>query len=649
MSDPIITKYRYPGVQPFRADQSHLFFGRDEEIDQIIRYLRIEKLLVLHSKSGMGKTSLIHAGIIPLLAREKERGRKIILFRFNNYNPDQPQNPVEVFNQTLERPESTLDQVPVSVISLWQSLKSLHLAEPEVQRYVLVFDQFEELYTYPEELVDEFQKQLADLYYGVIPPDFRKNLKRELHINDGLREVYDFQMENQIEQKLEVKLLFAIRSDRLSLMDRFKTCIPEILNSSYELRALDIKQAQKAIKEPALKEGEFLSKPFTYTEEAVRTILDFLTEGSTKRVEAFELQIICQFVESKVIDDRLSVVDRNRLGADLNAILRNYYQDQIDHLDNEAEKQAAITLIEDHLILENSQRRVSLDREMLRGLVSDELLAKLVNTHLIRREANKYGGYNYEISHDTLIEPILRAKRTRNLKDEIEEAQRQKSENLETRLTNIKRIGIWGSIAALLIFSGAFGYEYFQFQRVNSKLKKVENSLEVKRDSLIQITYEITAASGRVYEWDSIRNISDQNLYDLMEDMKDSLYYKNLELAELKVKVREQESTINSYNSGNDSWNSPSMLDSLQEREEMLITTLKGWDEDLQEKKVEKEVRMESLEMSSQTTKGKQEMEKTTKDIKELESKRNRGFLDLKRTQERIDSISRRVKNRKRY
>lgn len=649
MSETKISTYRYPGVQPFTANQSHLFFGRDEEISQIIRYLRIEKLLVLHSKSGMGKTSLIHAGIIPLLSEEAARGRKIILFRFSNYNPDQPQNPVEVFDKTLERPDGILDQVPVSVISLWQALKSLHLTEPEVKRYVLVFDQFEELYTYPEELVDEFQKQLADLYYGVIPPDFRKNLKRELHINEELRSQYDEKLELEIEQKLEVKLLFAIRSDRLSLMDRFKVCIPEILNSSYELRPLDMKQAKKAIEQPAAKEGDFISNPFSYTPDAVSTILDFLTEGATKRVEAFELQIICQFVESKVIDEKLSEVDRKKLGDDLNSILRNYYQDQIDHLDNEAEKKAAITLIEDHLILENSQRRVSLDREMLRGLVSDELLAKLVNTHLIRREANKYGGFNYEISHDTLIEPILRAKRTRKLKDEIEQAQRKKSENLETRISNIKRMGIWGGIAAVLIFSGAFGYEYFQFLEVNSKLKRVENSLETKRDSLIQITYEITAASGREYEWDSIRNISDQNLYDLMEDMKDSLHYKNLELAELKMKIREHEEAMDSYNSGSTSWGSPTMLDSLREREEMLITTLKDWDEDLQEKKVENENRMESLDKTSEAPKKNQEIEKTTKDIKELESKRNRSIIDLRRTQERIDSISRRIKNRRRY
>jgi Novel STAND NTPase 1 len=43
---------RYPGVQPFRANQRHLFFGREEDIENLYDFILLEKLVVLFGKSG---------------------------------------------------------------------------------------------------------------------------------------------------------------------------------------------------------------------------------------------------------------------------------------------------------------------------------------------------------------------------------------------------------------------------------------------------------------------------------------------------------------------------------------------------------------------------------------------------------------------
>ena len=51
-----IPQFRYPG-KPFKIDQQHIFFGRDKDIRQLYQLIKMESLVVLHSKSGLGQTS----------------------------------------------------------------------------------------------------------------------------------------------------------------------------------------------------------------------------------------------------------------------------------------------------------------------------------------------------------------------------------------------------------------------------------------------------------------------------------------------------------------------------------------------------------------------------------------------------------------
>ena len=69
MSSPR-TKYRYPGLKPFSAEEKHIFFGREQDIDQLSKLIRIESPIVLYGKSGLGKSSLLSAGVIPQLEKK---------------------------------------------------------------------------------------------------------------------------------------------------------------------------------------------------------------------------------------------------------------------------------------------------------------------------------------------------------------------------------------------------------------------------------------------------------------------------------------------------------------------------------------------------------------------------------------------------
>ncbi len=59
----------YPGLRAFEEKDFHLFFGRDEQIDELRRRLSRGRFLCVTGLSGGGKSSLVKAGLIPALRR----------------------------------------------------------------------------------------------------------------------------------------------------------------------------------------------------------------------------------------------------------------------------------------------------------------------------------------------------------------------------------------------------------------------------------------------------------------------------------------------------------------------------------------------------------------------------------------------------
>ena len=57
----------YPGLRPFRYDESDIFFGRETQTDQLLARLARNHFLAITGSSGCGKSSLVKAGMIPAL------------------------------------------------------------------------------------------------------------------------------------------------------------------------------------------------------------------------------------------------------------------------------------------------------------------------------------------------------------------------------------------------------------------------------------------------------------------------------------------------------------------------------------------------------------------------------------------------------
>ena len=58
----------FPGLRPFRSDEHHLFFGREEQTAALLQLLRTNRFLAIVGTSGSGKSSLVRAGMIAELS-----------------------------------------------------------------------------------------------------------------------------------------------------------------------------------------------------------------------------------------------------------------------------------------------------------------------------------------------------------------------------------------------------------------------------------------------------------------------------------------------------------------------------------------------------------------------------------------------------
>ena len=67
---PIDEAHVFAGLAPFQADDAGAFFGRDAEIEAVVGRLRRSPRLVVIGPSGVGKSSLVRAGVAPALAAE---------------------------------------------------------------------------------------------------------------------------------------------------------------------------------------------------------------------------------------------------------------------------------------------------------------------------------------------------------------------------------------------------------------------------------------------------------------------------------------------------------------------------------------------------------------------------------------------------
>lgn len=399
----------YAGPRPFTETQSRLFFGRDRETADLYSLVVSHRVVLLYAASGAGKTSLLHAGVLPRL-----RGRYRVLgpARVSGLIPPDVK-PSEIANiyafhvlQTWAAQEADVGgdagrgaASPLrTTLAEFLGLKPVE-AGPETTGpdkrkgapTVLILDQLEEIVRlYPERWADRvaFFEQLRDV----------------------------------VEWGPHIRVLLAMREDWIAELDPYTRLFWDRLHVRFRLECLRRNQALAAVTEPLARLTE---RRCTFAPDAAeKLVTDLLTfravnaEGATvpvigEFVEPVQLQVVCERLWQRLPSGTglITLADVEHLG-DANAALADFYVECI--------REAALTAGITEGALRTRFAKAFIGPGQTRRMVPREhgandvegvpagALGALEARLLVRRESR--GAHTwYELSHDRFVDPIVRS------------------------------------------------------------------------------------------------------------------------------------------------------------------------------------------------------------------------------------------------
>ena len=148
----------FPGLRPFREDEEHLFFGRENQVDAMVNKLADTRFLAVVGTSGSGKSSLVNCGLRPAL-RQGLMARAGTAWRMAQFRPGS--DPIGAMARALaqdgvlfrEHAAAGLSLAEIVETSLRMSKLGLIDIHEQAQldegvNLLVVVDQFEELFRY---------------------------------------------------------------------------------------------------------------------------------------------------------------------------------------------------------------------------------------------------------------------------------------------------------------------------------------------------------------------------------------------------------------------------------------------------------------------------------------------------------------------
>lgn len=140
----------FPGLRSFESQDSDLFFGRESHIRELRTKLSATRFLALVASSGSGKSSLVKAGLVPSLLREKLGGMASEEWNILLFKPGA--TPIRSLAQALQKnvsgSENGFEALEVALRKDSGQVPNLLLRAFPGQSTLLVIDQFEEVFRY---------------------------------------------------------------------------------------------------------------------------------------------------------------------------------------------------------------------------------------------------------------------------------------------------------------------------------------------------------------------------------------------------------------------------------------------------------------------------------------------------------------------
>ena len=245
----------YPGLRPYEENEQDQFFGRDADTQILLDKILTHRLTLLFAATGVGKSSLLKAAVIPRL--KSASGKHLDVVYYNDWLTAPlaglKSEIVNTVQQSANWPKGTQIDETQSLTEFVQFC-TLFVRSP----LVIVLDQFEELfryrYKYHTDTFDPFINGLTELITAT---------------------------------RIPVSVVFSMREDYAMELNAFKSSLPTLLfENYYRLERLSLRSAKEAIVAPLKSTG------FQYELKLLSELLEDLSIREREGAEAFSLEEI---------------------------------------------------------------------------------------------------------------------------------------------------------------------------------------------------------------------------------------------------------------------------------------------------------------------------------------------------------------------
>lgn len=459
------------GLRSFTEETQGYFFGRSAELQDFFERVLHKPLTVLFGQSGLGKTSLIQAGLMPKL---REAGLLPVRIRLR-YDEDAP-SPGLQMTQALSAAlrsagRDDLSEVSAGATNLWLLLHDAEFGFIDdegspIVRPVFIFDQFEEIFTLGEvrrHLAEDFRETLAAIVENRMPSEVRA----EIESDDRLAERVDYHAH-------PAKVLLSLREDFLHLLERWRRHLPALMDNRMELRPLSGTQAVQAVMEPG---GLRSDKPPIVSPEIAGAIVRFVAgvrfDVPLDEIDAVPplLSLMCAELNAQRLAASEETIAAEQLEGRSGHILEKFYSDALSN-----HPAAVREFVEDRLLSESGHRQAvtfdTAEAELARGGLAKEIASNAI-TDLVEKRllvVEERGGVRrVELTHDVLTAVASASRANRRER----EAGARLAARQHERLRRQRRIAL-AVVAALLLGCAAlltYAYRVRQEIRFRDLLK----------------------------------------------------------------------------------------------------------------------------------------------------------------------------------
>lgn len=583
------------GLQPYTEDDAYRFKGRTEESQGLFRLIVRNDFTVCYAESGEGKTSLLNAGVFPLL-RENMYFPIAITFTSDDYKVT-PDSFDAIIDRCIKDSISEYNEknkgvnVEYKLCSTdFQGLDSQEELQRELSKYswwklrnykpqamgltftpVFVFDQFEEVFNLPGSIVwtKKFFDWLEDVSSDSCPDEIVKKVRKII----GDKAAFP-----TIKEEKGFKAVFSLRKEFIGELDYWGMqthFIPALKDNRYCLKALTYEGAKKVMTQQERFDADKVKQVLThfvgqYSREPEKTIAENLPA-----IPALLLSVVCDSWERDIaVFAKLST---DEIGLSLNKILEKFYNETIEAVIKDLTHQNKDAASPEYIrkdidtamfdLVDVNGKRVRVKAVTTLGTISmdsgrrfSETLPivkykEILNQYRIVK-ITKIDGEDYvEIVHDCLC-PIIAKRREVRLAVETKDREERLLRDQAKRMR--KRLSLFGLFAIVVLGLMAL---FVWMQRENMTEREAKEEFRNQRDVVQKQKDEMAVLNESLKKQIQITEIQQDSLNEQLrinseqkeelfqsltkqQKLSSSLNEKNQELEQSLIQIKKQQEEI---------------------------------------------------------------------------------------------------------